>query len=511
MARSAADSSSEVIRPGTVSAPEFPVGLDWVNTGRPLTMRELRGKVVLLDFWTYCCINCMHALEDLKRLEHKHRESLVVIGVHSAKFDEEKRTENIRQAVMRYGIEHPVVNDADMHVWQQYAVRAWPTFLLIDPHGKIIGSHSGERIYDLFDRVISQLAEHYSSTGALRHGTLDIGPGERRTESPMLMFPGKVLADGPGRRLFVADSNRNRIVVTSLEGALLEVIGSGQQGLANGPFQDAQFTQPQGMALAGETLYVADTGNHAVREVDLSARTVQTLAGDGHQDVDWESIPKPLGACRLNSPWDLELAHGVLFVAMAGNHQVFGIDLEGGYIAGHAGTGREDHVDGPLLAATLAQPSGLTSDRDSLFVADSEISSVRCISLDPRGGHVRTVVGKGLFDFGDVDGVGQEVRLQHPMGIVHVDGNLYIADTYNNKIKCIDLGTLTARTLAGTGEAGLRDGPGLQAMFNEPAGISHSGAVLYVADTNNHAVRMVDLTTSAVSTLKLTDTARLSP
>ena len=500
------------IKPGTVSAPDFPAGLSWLNTDVPLSIRQLRGKVVLLDFWTYCCINCMHVLDDLKRLERKYRDELVVIGVHSAKFDAEKDTERIRQAVLRLGIEHPVVNDRDMLVWQSYAIRAWPSLLLIDPRGKVFGSHSGEQVYDLFDRVIAQMIEHYDSLGELHRGPVETALEATQVPDSVLSFPGKVLADGDGDRLFIADTNHHRIVVASLgDGSVLDVIGSGTPGLVDGNARRASFFRPQGMARSGDSLFVADTGNHAIRLVDLSGGSVTTIAGDGQQDTEWVASPGPLDGRRLNSPWDLELAHGVLFVAMAGSHQIFGIDLEGGYIAVHAGSGREDHVDGPLMAAALAQPSGLTTDGECLFVADSEISSVRAVSLDPRGGHVRTVVGQGLFDFGDVDGVGADVRLQHPLDVAFVDGAIYVADTYNNKIKTISLPSCRAATLAGAGLPGYKDGPPDKARFNEPGGITHSRGTLYVADTNNHMIRTVDIETGTVSAWPLRDIAQLTP
>lgn len=512
MADGASRDRRGVIKPGTVDAPEFPPGLNWLNTERPLTIRELRGKIVLLDFWTYCCINCMHALADLKRLESKFRDQLVVIGVHSAKFDAEKDTGRIREAVLRNGITHPVVNDSEMQIWSMYGIRAWPSFMLIDPLGKVFGTHSGEQLFELFDRVIAQMIIHYEPRGEMRAGPLDLRPEREMAPQTVLSFPGKVLADEEGGRLFIADTNHHRIVVADIcDGTVLHVVGSGEQGLKNGSAVDAMFSQPQGMALSGETLFVADTGNHAVRCVDLDSGIVSSIVGDGSQDVEWNRLPGPLKGRRLNSPWDLQLAHGVLFVAMAGNHQIFGIDLEGGYIASHAGSGREDHVDGPLLAAAMAQPSGLTSDGQNLFVADSEISSIRAVSLDPRGGHVRTLVGKGLFDFGDVDGVGQDVRLQHPLGVAFAEGALFVADTYNNKIKSIRLPTLSTRTVAGTGRPGQVDGAGEQALFNEPAGLSYGRGVLFVADTNNHSIRTVDLATGNVSTFRLRRMGRLIP
>ena len=444
----AGEQQRDYIKPGTVNAPEFPAGLEWVNSDQPLTIAGLRGKIVLLDFWTHCCINCMHALDDLKRLERKYPDELVVIGIHSAKFDQEKNTNSIRQAVLRHGIEHPVLNDHEMRVWSEYAIKAWPSFILVDPLGKVFGSHSGEQVFDLFDGVIAQLIEHHDREGSLTRGALANSNESDREPRSVLSFPGKVLADAQGGRLFIADSNHHRIVVASLEdGAIQEVIGSGEAGLLDGSASDAQFFHPQGMAIDGDKLYVADSDNHAVRAVDLATGVVTTVAGDGVQDTEWGNTPAPIEGKRLNSPWDLELAHGVLFVAMAGNHQIFGIDLEGGFIAGHAGSGREDHRDGPLLAASLAQPSGLSGDGEALFVADSEVSSIRAVDLDPRGGHVKTVVGEGLFDFGDVDGVGKDVRLQHPLGVVFAEKRLFVADTYNNKIKSIGLPTLNARTL----------------------------------------------------------------
>ncbi|MEX2301362.1 MAG: thioredoxin-like domain-containing protein [Bryobacterales bacterium] len=498
------------VEPGTVHAPEFPPHLDWLNVDRPLVLKELRGKIVLLDFWTYCCINCMHVLPDLKRLERKYRDELVVIGVHSAKFPAERESENIRQAVLRYEVEHPVVNDNEMRIWQAYATRAWPTLVLIDPNGKVIGSHSGEGIYEMFDKVIAQVVEHYDAAGVLDRRPLSLLLEREREPESLLSFPGKVLADAESGRLFIADSNHNRVVVAALEdGAVLEIIGAGSIGLRDGRFEEAELSHPQGMALDGRFLYIADTENHAIRRADLEARQLVTLAGTGEQSYEIDSVPGPARGRALSSPWDLTLAHGVLFIAMAGPHQIWGLDLEGGMIAGHAGSGTEGHLDGPLLAAALAQPSGLATDGQVLFIADSEISSIRTADLDPRGGNVRTVVGQGLFDFGDVDGAGDDVRLQHPVGIEYVDGTLFVADTYNNKIKSISIQARASETFAGTGQAGLLDGDAESATFDEPAGLSFAGGKLYVADTNNHAIRVIDLRTQQVSPFGLRDIERL--
>ncbi|HEX8285422.1 MAG TPA: thioredoxin-like domain-containing protein [Pyrinomonadaceae bacterium] len=500
-------------REGRVRAPELEGGRGWLNTGRPLTLAGLRGKVVLLDFWTYGCVNCMHVIPDLKRLEEKYPKELVVIGVHSAKFENEKETENIRRIVLRYGVEHPVVNDADFRIWNAYAVRAWPTLVVIDPAGYVAGYASGEGNYDVLDKAVGELA-----ADARRRGTLDERPLkfalERASVGDLpLAFPGKVLADERGGRLFISDSNHNRVVVTRLDGTLLYTVGSGAAGFKDGDFASAAFYGPQGLALDGETLYVADTRNHSVRRVDLKARSVSTLAGTGEQLRDYrvklETLPTP----PLSSPWDLHLEGGTLYVAMAGPHQIWELDLKTGRPSVFAGSGREARADGNLGEAAFAQPSGLAGDGRTLYVADSESNIIRAVGLvdEPalRGRKdavpfktaegVVTLAGGDLFEFGDRDGEGDEVRLQHPLGLALYEGRLFVADTYNHKIKVLDPRTRRVSTFVGTGKSGQSDGA--RAEFYEPGGISVAGGKLYVADTNNHAVRVVDLSTKQTATL----------
>ncbi len=485
---------------GTVDAPEFPKDMQWLNTERPLTMKELRGKVVLLDFWTYCCINCIHVLPELKKLEHKYPNELVVIGVHSAKFTAEQDTENIRQAILRHEIEHPVVNDRDRIVWKAYSVEAWPTLCLIDPEGKIIGDLSGEDIFDTFDPLISGIVREFDREGKMKRGPLRLSLERERMAKTTLLFPGKVLVDEKSARLFVADSNNNRIVVATLDGEIKDTIGGGKAGLEDGGFKDARFNKPQGMALVGELLYVADTENHAIRRVDLEKKAVTTIAGTGKLAQRVLS-PGPMRTdLLLNSPWDLVHHDGKLYIAMAGLHQLWVLDLESRKRGRFAGSGAEGRVDGALAEAALAQASGITTDGEKLYFADSETSSIRSAELR-RNGRVETIVGVELFEFGDRDGTGPEVRLQHPLGVTYYEGMLYVADTYNNKIKRIDPKTKKAETFLGTGEPGLRDGA--EARFDEPGGLSIAGGKLYIADTNNHAIRVADLETKTVSTLKL--------
>lgn len=491
-----------------VSAPEFPAGLEWLNTDRPLRLADLRGKVVLLDFWTYCCINCMHVIPDLKRLEEKYPNELVVIGVHSAKFLAEQETANIRSAILRYGLRHPVVNDNHMAVWKAYAVRAWPTLVLIDPDGKVAGRVSGEGIYGPMDEAIGTLVKTFDANGRLDRRPLNLKLERSRMPESLLEFPGKVLADEAGGRLFIADSGHNRIVVVSLADRMVTgVIGSGRQGLKDGPPAAAEFNHPQGMALDGDVLYVADTENHAIRRVDLKAGAVTTLAGTGEQARRF-NVPGPGRTTPLNSPWDLLVHEGTLYIAMAGSHQLWQMNLKTGDVSPFAGSGREARTDGPLAGAALAQPSGIATDGKRLYFADSEVSSIRAADLDPRGG-VETIVGGDLFDFGDRDGTGLDVRLQHPLGVAYRDGILYVADTYNNKIKRIRPADRSCQSWLGTGKRGLADGK--EPTFNEPGGISLAGGRAYIADTNNHAIRLADLATGQVETLAVRNMERLRP
>lgn len=485
---------------GRVRAPELAGARSWLNTDKPLSLAALKGKVVLLDFWTYGCINCIHIIPDLKRLEAKYPLNLVVIGVHSAKFDNEKETDNIRRIILRYEIEHPVINDADFTIWNSYAVHAWPTQVLIDPTGYVVGSASGEGNYELLDATIGKVITEARKRGELNEQPVKLALERAKVGDLPLAFPGKVLADERSDRLFIADSNHNRIVVTNLDGAFLESIGTGARGSMDGAFDAATFYRPQGLALDKDSLYVADTENHLIRRVDLKARAVHTIAGTGKQMEEYGKSG-PARTVALNSPWDLQLSGRNLYIAMAGPHQIWKLDLERQEISTFAGSGREARLDGELSEAGFAQPSGLALDGQRLFVADSEANIVRTIDLASPDPVVSTLAGGDLFDFGDRDGSGDDVRLQHPLGLVALDGKVLIADTYNHKIKQLDPKEGTVKTLFGTGKPGQTDG--MKASFYEPGGLSVAGDKLYVADTNNHAVRVVDLKTRQTSTLRI--------
>lgn len=437
-------------------------------------------------------------LPQLRELEEQFAAILVVIGVHSPKFTAEGVTANLRQAVLRHDIRHPVVSDPHHVVWDSYAVSAWPTTVLISPEGRALGAHAGEFEAAEFAPVIAQIAASFQRAGKLDCRPLSF-PLEREKEpTRALDFPGKVLADLPGGRLFIADTGHHRVLVTDPRGQIQAVIGRGVDGLEDGDFDTASFHAPQGLAAAGDILYVADTENHAIRRVDLRGRRVERVAGTGRQ----ARRPRRGGAAlttELNSPWDLALADGVLYIAMAGNHQLWALDIAAGQLRRVVGTGREALYDATLERSALAQPSGLALADGRLYFADSENSAIRVADL--LQDRVETILGEGLFDFGDRDGQGSVVRLQHALGVAATPEALYVADTYNNKIKRVDPNRRRSETFLGTGDAGREDGPGDQAKLWEPGGVSHSEGQLFIADTNNHALRVADLRTRVLSTL----------
>src|ERR1700682_398710 len=436
----------------------------------------------------------MHTFPQLRKIERKYGDRVIVVGAHSPKSPAGREPANLREAVLRYRIEHPIVNDRDFQVWNQFGGRAWPTLMFIDPEGRVIGKHEGELPFEQFDPVVSGMLKEFEDRGLLAPSAIALE--EIREPARTLSFPGKVLAAKDS--LFIADSNHHRIVSAGFDGSIRRTYGSGVPGFSDGPAERAAFQQPQGMARSGSTLYAADTETHAVGSIDLESGAVTTLAGTGEQAVR-AGRGGPGRSTPLSSPWDLALADRVLYIAMAGTHQSWTLDLDDGTVAPFAGTGREGLLDGPNAEAWFAQSSGLTILNGHLYVADSEVSAVRDIDL--KTGRVSTLVGEDLFVFGDQDGEGDAVRLQHPLGITARDGTLYLADSYNNKIKRLDPGLRAVVTWLGSGVAGRAGGAGAVAAFREPGGVCAGADGLYIADTNNHRIAVADWTTGTVRTL----------
>jgi sugar lactone lactonase YvrE/thiol-disulfide isomerase/thioredoxin len=483
---------------GITRAPDFDrAGLDWLNVIRPLSLSDLKGRLVILDFWTFCCINCFHVLPTLKRIEEGFPNDVAVIGVHSPKFDHERDLDALAAAVERYGVTHPVVHDPHMVLWDEYCIRAWPTLVLISPDGWIIGQIAGEPNPDMLLQGVGDMVRQFWERGEMGPAALPRDTaGTTFKTNGRLRFPGKIKPCplGDGRKGWaIADTGHNQIVVVDDDGAELHRYGTGTAGFEDGA--GATFNGPEGLACEAAAIYVADTRNHAIRRIDRSGGQVTTLAGIGVRGTAL-SLAEPGGGTALASPWDLELMNGQLLFANAGTHQIGVLDLDTGMVRALAGGGGEAIVDGCGEHAMLAQPSGLALSPDGtvLYFADSETSAVRRLALEGTP-LVETIVGAGLFDFGHDNGTLAEARLQHPLGLTWLDGKrLVVADSYNGTLRLIDLGQETVSDLDLCGE-------GACEPLSEPAGIASDGAFrLLVSDTNNHRIVEVRLDTGTVTT-----------
>jgi len=493
--RSASTQASPPARrsPHVVRAPAWSTEpADWCNTDRPLSLQDLRGHVVVLDFWTFCCINCMHVLPELEAVEaHFEGRPVVVLGVHSAKFDHEKLPQAVQAAIVRHGIRHPVLLDPTHDLWKQYAVRSWPTLVVIDPEGRVAWQKGGEVDRETLISTVEDLLEDSADRGTLTDAPV-AWRQPRPTTDTALRHPGKVLVHpgpraqaegevvfGPGSRLFIADTGHHRILECQLTrdpqgwpaATVVRTFGTGQPALVDGSPDVASFREPQGMALLDGEVIVADTGNHALRAIDLETERVRTLAGTGRLGRGAMDPDAPQQT-PLRSPWDVEATDGVVFIAMAGTHQIWIWLPEQDRVGPFLGSGREAHIDGAPAEAALAQPSGMQLSGNVLFFADSETSSIRAFEFERK--QVGTLLGRGLFDFGDVDGPPSQALLQHPLGVSVTQGMVYVADTYNGKIKQVPLPQAQVSTLA----------EGL----SEPGGLDVAGEYLLVADTNNHRI-----------------------
>jgi thiol-disulfide isomerase/thioredoxin len=467
-----------------VRAPELR-GRGWLNTGgRPITLADLRGKIVVLDFWTFCCINCLHVLDELRPLEAKYGDALVVIGVHSPKFEHERDPDALAAAVERYAVHHPVLDDADMAMWQQYAAKAWPTLSVIDPEGYVVASMAGEGHAEGLSRLLDELIVTHEAKGTLHRGDGPYVPPA--APDTLLRFPGKAI-ELPGGNLLVSDSARHSLVELTADGdSLVRRIGTGERGSTDGKPDVAAFSEPQGLCLlpaevaeaVGYDVVVADTVNHLLRGLRLDTGEVTTVAGTGRP---WRSTPQDRDS--LSSPWDVAWFDGRVIVAMAGIHQLWWFAPGDGTTGVYAGTTVESLRDGELPDVWMAQPSGLSAAGSRLWIADSETSAVRWI----EDGELHTAVGQGLFDFGHVDGPAPGALLQHPLGVAALpDGSVLIADTYNGAVRRFDPATDQVSTV----DSGLA----------EPSDIlvTRAGTVIVV---ESGAHRLVRLAPGAVRTV----------
>lgn len=466
--------------------------LEWLNVKGPVTFDKLKGRVVLLHFFTYCCINCLHAVSEIKYLEEKYKdEPFIVIGVHCAKFPNERDKKNIEKAIDRMGIAHPVVIDNDFLLWKQYGIRVWPTFLLVGSDTEIVGVASGEGNLEVIEQSIEKALQQGRETGKLIEGVIQVEPV--RVKPSLLRYPTKIHIDKENKLIYVSDPGNNRILEVAFEafdkGRIKKIIGSGSMGMEDGEFSSAKLNKPHGIFKdQTDKLYICDSDNHSIRIADLKKSQLTTLLGDGTK-ARW-------GDARgdsLNSPWDILRHADTFFIAMAGSHQIWRMDAKTKKVRPFIGNGRENLIDGNSRKSQLAQPSGLATDGRDLFFADAESSAVRKVNMN--SGLVKTVAGKGLFIYGYRDGKIEEAMLQHPKGIYFENGIIYVADTFNNSVRIINMSKKVVQTLVSSKEPRLCsiESKSRTGQINEPNDVARFGAYLYIADTNNNIIRVLDI------------------
>ncbi len=470
-------------------APAFTGGLEWFNVEAPVRLSEQRGKIVLIDFGSYCSVQCRHALADLRQLASRYRDDLVIVGVHSPRFRSELRRSHVQKAINRHNIDFPVIHDPEQKLWNLYGISVLPTQVLIDHEGYIVGSLSGDGKSARLEQIVGKLLGRREHTSATARSSFQL---KHCPEPPgVLNFPGRIVVAGD--RVYIVDSGNHRILVTSASGHVLRQYGGGGAGFVDGEGQSAAFSNPQGIEVHDDFLFVADEGNHAIRRVNLRTDEVVTIAGTGRQGGPLAGPATAPAETALNSPTDVVFHNGQLFIAMVGVHQIWRLCLMKNTLEVFAGSGHEGLANGAPGTASFAQPTGLTVCGDKLYTVDATASAVRCVDL--ASGSVSTLVGEGLFAFGEQDGIGQAARLQYPLDIKadQTQNMLWVADTYNNKIRRIGVKTRHVSSVL------------LDRRLDEPGGLAFSNNTLYIANTNAHEVLRLNPNNGLTEALNVTE------
>jgi sugar lactone lactonase YvrE/thiol-disulfide isomerase/thioredoxin len=471
-----------------VAAPELSAALDWINTDEPLSLAGMRGRVVLLNFWSFDSVNCVNVLPDIRYLENKYHDGLSVIGVHTPKYDYQREPAPVLKAVNRNHIRHPVVNDPGYVTWQAYGVQSWPTLALIDAQGQLAALLPGEGRRDEADAVIGHLLEEAAKQDQRVYES-QVSAVRPESRQPLRFPTGLLLTDSS---LWIADSGHNRVLECNHEGRILRQFGSGNPGFWDGANLDAGFSGPQGMAMARDCVFVADTGNHAIRRIRLQDGEVKTVAGTGAagHDIPHEYVEPTKVA--MSAPADVAVVGDILYIAVSGQNQIWQLNLNTNKLVALAGSGKLGIDDGVGVSSSFAQPVGLSTIGQQLIVVDSAASAIRALRLlDNR---LSTLIGAGLYEFGDVAGKREVARLQNPLAAcVDARGLVFIADSYNGKIKALNLRTAEARTL------------NLPYKLQEPAGVALGANALWIANTNAHEIVRVDLGSGQIKRLTITE------
>ncbi len=441
-----------------IAAPELPE-LEWVNTDDPPALEQLRGRVTLLYFWTFDCVNCINALPDVRYLENKYHDGLSVIGVHTPKYAAQRSVASVLKAVNRNHVRYAVANDPGFTLWQAYGVQSWPTLAVIDAQGQLAALLPGEGRRQEADTLIAHLLDEAAASD-LRVYESGVSVARHEARTP-LSFPGKLLVTDSA--LWIADSGHNRILECDHEGRILRQIGSGNPGYWDGRGADG---------------------------VRLLNAEVETLVGTGELGRDIPHDYSQPTKVAMSAPMDVAAIGDYLYIAVSGQNQIWQLDLNANQLSVLAGNGQLALTDGEGMLAGFAQPGSLSVIGQQLAIADTASSSIRLLRLlDKR---VTTLIGAGLYDFGDVNGKRDVARLQHPMAVAaDPRGLIFVADTYNGKIKALNMRSGEVRTL------------NMPYRFEEPSGLSLAAGALWIANTNAHEIVRVDLSSGKMKRLSI--------
>ncbi len=473
---------------------------EWLNVVRPLEISDLKDRIVLLDFWTYACVNCTQTIQEVRKLEEQFGSKLTVIGVHSGKFDNEKNLLQIRKAIIRNDITHPVINDSKMRIWDSFKIGAWPSFVLIDPRGNVVKTYVGEAGVFGAKVGIKKLISEYKYE--LNRDALPLALEKYGIDGNILSFPTKIeyAADFSYKShhlpaLFIANTGKNEILVTSLSGNVIAKIGSGTADFQDGNFETASFNAPQGLLYRSGKLYVADTGNHVLREIDFKKSTVTTLIGSGQRGEAFnEKQTIEANSFDLASPTDIEFFpnHENIVIANSGMHQILTYNIAKDTISVLAGSGVEGISDGKYPDNQLAQTADLVAYNRKLYFLDSETSSLRVMD---ESGEVKTLIGSDLFKFGNKNGGKSDALMQHPLGLMVDDTGVYISDSFNHVIRKYDFAAGKISNFVGStknSDGGDNFGSASATEFNQPEGVISVLNNFYVADTNNNRIVVIN-------------------
>ncbi|GIX33581.1 MAG: hypothetical protein KatS3mg125_1537 [Lysobacterales bacterium] len=471
-------SNTTLLIPSTKRRPPvtLPPNLLRLDSAEPLSLSELAGRAVALTFWSASGACCERMLRELDELQRVLDDGLTVVAIHTPKYPRERSAELARRAVERLGLRFPSFHDPDFRLWQSLAVEAWPTVVVLDVSGReaarAVGAGQASRLQAQIEAVLDE---------ALRLDQRRFGPSGCRAVSAAqrqaIRFPSALLVER--ERIFIADSGNHRIVQCRLDGTIQRVYGRGEPGLMDGPGHEAAFRYPQGLAVIGHRLFVADAGNEALRSIDLARGIVETVAGTGRSGQPL-SAPVDARFTALGEPWGLATDGERLFVAMRQWRQICLFSPDNGRLSPYSGDGFHDPL--PIEeSGHWLEPSGMCFRDGRLFVADADANLIRAVDGPQQSPH--RIIGGGPFDFGSEDGEWLAARFQYPLDLTYeaTERKLWIADTYNDAIRIADLRRGTVETLD------------LPLAPEEPCAIDAAGGIVWWLERGLHRLCRFDV------------------